>query len=698
MLRKTFSITAIFLLIATLASFSQTSISGIINNYWQVTSVDFCSNKVALPAIPLGIANGDKVLLIQMTGAEIDLTDAASYGSIIDYLDAGNYEVHTISDISFNIITFQETMLRTFDAVNGKVQMVQIPQYIDVSIDGILTAPAWDGTTGGVLIFEASGTVTFNADADVTGLGFRGGAVYHNSGCFGGGTGSSNYRCDVVDECGGSKGEGIADNGGFELGRGAPANGGGGGNDDNTGGGGGSNFGTGGAGGQRLNTTAADCQGPNPGIGGYALSYTNAENKVFMGGGGGSGDDNTNEGTPGANGGGIVIIKAGTINGNSFSIFANGASQAGVANLDGGGGGGGGGAILLDAINYSSTINAQVNGGNGGNVDNGGIPDSCFGPGGGGAAGMLWVSGGTVSANILLSASAGSPGLTVNGNAPVACNGLSNGATAGSAGGSLTGLVIPQSTVTFIPLTLSVSNDTTVCKGTEATLTAYATGTGALTYNWSNGSTDSSTTVSPTAPTEFTITVTDSRGCSLTTIVNVNVDSNSVSAIVYPDSIIVGSTVQLVADTTGNEFFAWYPSTGITDITIYNPVATPPDTTEYCVIATGYNGCIDTACVTVNVVIPEPAVHIPTAFTPNGDGLNDTWQLIIHPCYTIEEVYIYNRWGQVIFVNKSTTSVSWNGTFQGTQEPIGAYPYYIRAKCSEHVSEEIYKGTVTIIR
>jgi gliding motility-associated-like protein len=119
----------------------------------------------------------------------------------------------------------------------------------------------------------------------------------------------------------------------------------------------------------------------------------------------------------------------------------------------------------------------------------------------------------------------------------------------------------------------------------------------------------------------------------------------------------------------GNESFFWYPSTGITVNTIYNPVATPPDTMQYCVIATGYNGCLDTACVDVLVVIPEPSIQIPTAFTPNGDGKNDTWQLIINPCYTLIDVIVYNRWGQMVFNLKNHGNSDWNGTYNGAPEP-----------------------------
>ncbi|MEO6168661.1 MAG: T9SS type B sorting domain-containing protein [Chitinophagales bacterium] len=698
MLFKKFNVVAFFLLIHSFTLFGQTTLSGIVNNYWEVISVDFCNNRVALPAIAVGIANGDKVMLVQMTGATIDQADAATYGTVIDYLGAGNYEFLTVSDVNNNIITFKETIIRSYDAFNGKVQMVSVPQYTDADIVSDVTAPAWDGKTGGVIAFQASGSVTMNANIDVTGKGLRGGAVQHHNGCFGTGAGSVNYRCDVIDLCGGNKGEGIADNGGFELGRGAPANGGGGGNDNNTGGGGGSNFAQAGNGGQRLNTTPFDCQGTNPGIGGHALLYSNSDNKVFAGGGGGSGDDNSNEATPGVNGGGIILIKAPTINGNGFSILANGADQVTTAMRDGGGGGGGGGAILLDVQSVASAVNAEVHGGNGGNVDNGGLADSCFGPGAGGGAGLLWMSGGSISANIVLNAAGGQPGLTLNANAPAACNGLSNGATAGSAGGTLTGLVIPESTILFVPLSLEVFSDTIVCIGTEASLSAIATGTGTITYDWSNGSTNSLINPSPTGLTTYTVTVTDSRGCSLTGEVTVDVKSNSVVATAYPDSIVLGQSTQLSADTVGNASYQWYSAFGLDNDTVPNPTATPIDTIIYCVIAVGYNGCIDTACVTVNVTIPEPSIQIPTAFTPNGDGRNDTWQLIINPCYEILEAFVYNRWGQTIYNYKASGGSDWNGTLLGQPQPMETYIYYIRAKCSEREEEEFYKGNVTIIR
>ena len=201
------SIAIVLSLFCSLPSFSQTSLQGVINSYSPVTSIDWCNNTVAA-SNPIGFMVGDRVLLIQMKGVTIDDTDAASFGTITDYANAGNFEVLTIEDINFNIVTFTETMLRRYDN-DGFVQIVTIPQYTDVTIDSTLTARDWDGSSGGILAMEASGTVTFNSDINVTGKGFRGGGLLNNAGCYGAGAGYDGYRCAEADECGAEKGEGI---------------------------------------------------------------------------------------------------------------------------------------------------------------------------------------------------------------------------------------------------------------------------------------------------------------------------------------------------------------------------------------------------------------------------------------------------------------------------------------------------------
>src|SRR5438874_682696 len=81
-----FRFTALFLFLISLQknSTAQTQIGGVINTYWQVISVDFCNNRVALPVIAVGINIGDKVLLMQMQGALIDSSDSPTYGTVVN--------------------------------------------------------------------------------------------------------------------------------------------------------------------------------------------------------------------------------------------------------------------------------------------------------------------------------------------------------------------------------------------------------------------------------------------------------------------------------------------------------------------------------------------------------------------------------------------------------------------------------------
>jgi gliding motility-associated-like protein len=72
--------------------------------------------------------------------------------------------------------------------------------------------------------------------------------------------------------------------------------------------------------------------------------------------------------------------------------------------------------------------------------------------------------------------------------------------------------------------------------------------------------------------------------------------------------------------------------------------------------------------------------------------------VILHPCYEVTDIFVYNRWGQTLFSYRATGSTSWNGTLNGQIQPIETYTYYIRAKCSERNTEEVYKGNVTLLR
>jgi hypothetical protein len=428
----------------------QTSISGIINHYTKVTHIDPCLNVLQV-SDAAAFNPTDRVLIIQMQGAGISTPNDASYGDISAIGNAGNYEINEIRTIAGNSIYLQYELLRSYNPATGSVQLIFIPQYTDAVIVGTLTAQPWNGDTGGVLILEASGTVTMQADIDVSGLGFRGGAASadnapNSSNCTSSSDNVFNYSSPHIQA--GDKGEGIAR---FiqnqEAGRAKIANGGGGGQSHNTGGGGGANYGHGGRGGDFTNSSGSCicipniyCV-PNPwGYGGTALSSYNTVGKIFMGGGGGGGQQNNGRGLSGANGGGIVIIKAASLTDNNHRILAHGNSNDifdPTDSGDGAGGGGGGGSILLEAT-LSGTLTTDVAGGKGGDTY---FPNRRFGPGGGGGGGLVYISGNTAIENAIISG--GSHGVARLAT-PVA-----HGAANGENGALLTGLTLPIATAPY---------------------------------------------------------------------------------------------------------------------------------------------------------------------------------------------------------------------------------------------------------
>lgn len=577
-------------------------IQGIINDYASVTTLDFCTNSVDVDDAS-AFTIGDTVLIIQMQGAEINNNDNANYGDIQNLFGAGNYEKLLIQSISGNTITFVYTIQRFYDS-GGSVQIVSIPQYNDVMIMATLTAQDWNGYSGGVLIFEASGDVFMNAEIDLTGKGFRGGVGYDDVACWQGGNNPySGYRCDLTTSCGGGKGEGIANFTMDELGRGPQASGGGGGNDHNTGGGGGSNYGAGGIGGERYNTSA--CLGPNPGIGGNSLTTIVADNKIFMGGGGGAGDENNDEGTDGKDGGGILIMVANSLDANAHSINSEGESQLVEAGSDGAGAGGAGGTVVLDVNSFSSNVDINVMGGKGGNVNDGYDFVFCMGPGGGGGGGVVWSSANSFPAQLFCTLSGGLPGMTNNFNAPPLCFNSNQGALQGDPGITLTDHSTLFNQSIFSPPSGTASNDTIICVGITVTLSAN----GGDYYVWSPAiglscSNCQSTDATPNVTTQYTVQIFVGN-CAITDSVLVTVLPDPPADAGNNVAICLGDSVQLNGSGGGfGATFSWDPSTGLSCTNCQNPIASPTITTTYTINVSVPAGCIGTDEVTVVVSSP----------------------------------------------------------------------------------------------
>jgi gliding motility-associated-like protein len=141
--------------------------------------------------------------------------------------------------------------------------------------------------------------------------------------------------------------------------------------------------------------------------------------------------------------------------------------------------------------------------------------------------------------------------------------------------------------------------------------------------------------------------------------------------------------------------FAWSPSAvGDFNSSASNPTGFLLETATFTVTVIDESGCIGMDSVTVTVL---PAVNISSGFTPNGDGVNDTWIIDNIELFPNSVVSVFSRWGTLIF-QKSTynSGNAWDGTYNGSPAPVGTYYYAIELNDVRY--PEPFTGPLTIYR
>jgi gliding motility-associated-like protein len=148
---------------------------------------------------------------------------------------------------------------------------------------------------------------------------------------------------------------------------------------------------------------------------------------------------------------------------------------------------------------------------------------------------------------------------------------------------------------------------------------------------------------------------------------------------------------------TGGIRYQWTPISTLDTPNIATPVATPDKTTTYTVRVWGANGCSFAKDITVYTDFngDGPRYPIPSAFTPNKDGLNDCFHVRHWGAVQNFKMDIYNRWGEKIFSSNNIQSC-WDGTFNKLPLPTGVFVYKISA--NGPCGNMFRTGTVTLIR
>jgi len=206
---------------------------------------------------------------------------------------------------------------------------------------------------------------------------------------------------------------------------------------------------------------------------------------------------------------------------------------------------------------------------------------------------------------------------------------------------------------------------------------------------------------------DVSLTTTDGNGCSNTvTQTDVVCTANMpvaqftwepVSPSLYSPLVTFTNTSQ------GNVTNAWTINSETSSEVnpVYTIPATIADTFDACLAVTGLYGCADQVCYTVHID-REYFIYVPNTFTPDGDGINDVFYPVISGLSgmpTRYEFYVYDRWGNQVFVSHDPYE-AWIGNMNGGTFYVadGAYNWYMIVELSENEPVLELRGHINILR
>lgn len=233
--------------------------------------------------------------------------------------------------------------------------------------------------------------------------------------------------------------------------------------------------------------------------------------------------------------------------------------------------------------------------------------------------------------------------------------------------------------------------------------TLVATG-GTTPYNYLlNGQSSNNGTYSSLQAGNYMYTVTDANSCTDTGSFVIT-EPNEITISIAPDSAVINLSEDLQLSATSNydpmAQYLWTPSAGLSCTTCPNPTVSSLVSMNYVVqVSVDINGNTCTASDKVSVtVIPNYDVYIPNAFTPDGNGVNDFFEMFGNKkAIQYLEVRIFNRIGEKVF-ESNDIDFKWDGTYKGVIQQPAVYTYTINTVFIDGESKEIYKGGITLIR
>jgi gliding motility-associated-like protein len=250
--------------------------------------------------------------------------------------------------------------------------------------------------------------------------------------------------------------------------------------------------------------------------------------------------------------------------------------------------------------------------------------------------------------------------------------------------------------------TFSISNTGPICQGNNVTLSA--SNKVGYTYSWTpsanvNSPTSASTTANPSTTTLYSVDVTNSKGCTDTKTTNVIVYT-PIPSIPFDTNkcIVAGQSINLGTNLGNNYTYDWTAGNtknlSCTKCAITTVKVTANAT--YVFTVTDVLGCFSSTNPYQIEVCPDHTVDVPSAFTPNEDGVNDIIYVDGWGIEKLNSFRIYNRWGELVF-ESNDLKIGWNGVYKHSPQPSDTYVYQVEGEF--YGGESFTKsGTITLIR
>jgi len=244
---------------------------------------------------------------------------------------------------------------------------------------------------------------------------------------------------------------------------------------------------------------------------------------------------------------------------------------------------------------------------------------------------------------------------------------------------------------------VNINKDTILCFGDATQLLA----SGGTQYLWMpaaglNNNRIANPIAAPKYSTKYKVAVFDPTGCPKPAYdsVLVRVVPKVMAFAGRDTSVVINQPLQLNA--SGGSIYQWFPSLGLSDPNINNPIATLSSDYTYYLRVSSTEGCAAVDTINIHVFQTNPDIFVPTAFTPNNDKLNDFLIPLPVGIEQFDFFKVYNRFGQLIF---STTEVGkgWDGKIDGKEQSTGTFVWYVQG--TDYFGKKIFKkGTSTLIK